>query len=81
MEFMPRFNGPYLVTHSNPDLSFYTFGVPNLSSHFNTFHISELYKFIPNDKDLFPSRDHPCPGPIITEDSLEEHVIDRILDE
>ncbi len=45
------------------------------------FHVSELRRFIPNDKDLFPSRDHPRPGPIVTEDGLEEHVIDCILDE
>ncbi|PBK65753.1 hypothetical protein ARMSODRAFT_978194 [Armillaria solidipes] len=50
--------------------------MPNSPACFNTFHISELRKFIPNDKDLFPSRDHPSPGPVVTEDGLEEHVED-----
>lgn len=80
-KFMPRFDGPYLVTYSNPELSSYTLDIPNSPSCFNTFHISELHKFIPNDKDLFPSRDHPRPGPDVTEEGLEEHVIDCILDE
>ncbi len=80
-KFMPRFDGPYLITFSNPELSSYTLDIPNSPPCFNTFHISELHKFISNDKDLFPSRDHPHPGPVVTEDGLEEHVIDCILDE
>ena len=29
---------------------------------------------------MFPNREHPRPGPVVTEDGLEEHIIDRILD-
>ncbi len=80
-KFMPRFDGPYLVTHSNPGLSSYTLDIPNSPARFNTFHVSELRRFVPNDKDLFPSRDRPHPGPVVTEDGLEEQEIDKILDE
>ncbi len=80
-KFMPHYDGPYLVTHANPDLLSYTLDIPNSPARFNTFHISELRKFIPNDKDLFPSCDHPSPGPVVTEEGLEEHVIEHILDE
>lgn len=80
-KFMLRFDGPYLVTHANPDLSSYTLDISNSLARFNTFHVSELRKFIPNNTDLFPSCDHPRPGPIVTENGLEEHVIDKIIDE
>ncbi len=80
-KFMPRFDGPFLVTGANPELSSYTLDIPNSPAKFNTFHISELRPFIANDSDLFPSRDHPRPGPILTEDGLEEHFIDRIIDQ
>ncbi len=70
-KFMPRYDGPYLITHANPDLSSYTLDIPNLPTWFNMFHVSELRRFIPNDKDLFPSRDHPRPGPIVTKMGLK----------
>ncbi len=79
--FMPRFDGPYVITHANANLSSYTLDIPNSLAKFNTCHISELCVFIPNDSSLFPSCDHPCPGPILTEDGLEEHLINRIIDE
>lgn len=79
-KFMPRFDGSFMMTASNPELSSYTLNIPNSPTKFNTFHVSELRPFIPNDSDLFPSRDHPCPGPILTKDGLEEHFIDRIID-
>ncbi len=77
---MPRYDGPYTVTHSNPLLSSYTLDIPNSPAKFNNFHISELRAFVPNDSSLFPSREHPRPGLILTEDGLE-HLIDHIVDE
>ncbi len=67
-KFMPRFDSPFLVTGSNPNLSWYTLEIPNSPAKFNTFHVSELRPFIANDLDLFPSQEHPHPGPILTED-------------
>lgn len=80
-KFMPRYDGPYTVTHANSSLSLYTLDIPNSLAKFNTFHISELRAFVPNDSSLFLSHEHPRPGPVLTEDGLEEHLIDRIVDE
>ncbi len=40
---------------------------------FPTFHAFLLKPFYPNDDTLFPSRAHPSPGPIVTEDGVEEY--------
>jgi hypothetical protein len=55
--------------------------LPNSPNIFPTFHASELKRFVPNDSELFPSREHPRPGPVLTEDGLEEFTIDRIIDQ
>ncbi len=54
-KFMPRFDGPYIVTRMNADLSSYTLDIlnsPGLSS--TRFIFPELCAFIPNDSSLFP---------------------------
>ena len=45
-----------------------------------SYHMSELKQHVPNDNTLFPSRALPEPGPILTEDGLQEHHIESILD-
>lgn len=80
-EFMPRYDGPYTVTHSNASLSSYMLDIPNSLAKFNIFHISELRAFVPNNSSLFPSQEHFHPSPILTEDGLEEHLINHIVDE
>ena len=47
---------------------------------FPTFHSSEVKLHIANNTNLFPNRDHPQPGPVLTTNGLEEHKIDSILD-
>jgi hypothetical protein len=80
-KFMPRFDGPFVVTKAFPDKSVYTLDLPNEPNRFPTFHTSLLRKFIPNDDELFPSRKLPRPGPVVTEEGEEEWLIDRILDQ
>lgn len=77
---MPRKDGPYLVTAANADLSSYTISMPNDPAKFHTFHISELAPFIANDNVLFPGREYPEPGPIVTEDGMTEYFVDKIVD-
>ncbi|KAF9026190.1 hypothetical protein BDZ89DRAFT_953130, partial [Hymenopellis radicata] len=79
-KFFPRKDGPWVVTHANAERSSYTLDVPN-ESKFNTFHISELAPFTPNNAELFPSRELQRPGPIVTEDGFEEFFIEEIIDE
>ncbi|EEB99754.1 hypothetical protein MPER_00491, partial [Moniliophthora perniciosa FA553] len=81
-KFIPRFDGPYVVDKAHPELSTYTLLIPN--AHKNsclTFHSSHLKPWTPNDDDLFPQRTHQRPGPIVTEDGVEEYFINEIIDE
>lgn len=79
-KFFPVKDGPWTVTHANPERSSYTLDVPQ-SHKFNTFRISELAPFVPNDPVLFPSRELERPGPVIGDDGLEEHFVQEIIDE
>lgn len=45
-----------------------------------TFHVSELKRHVPNNAELYPSRELQRPGPIITDAGAEEWEIDRIID-
>jgi hypothetical protein len=80
-KFMPRFDGPFLVTAANPNKSVYTLELPNEPERFPTFHASLLRKFVTNDDNLFPSRKLDRPGPVVTEDGEQEWLIDKIIDE
>jgi len=80
-KFMPRFDGPYIVTRAFPSKSCYTLDLPNEPNRIPTFHSSLLRPYIPNDPDLFPSRSLPMPRPVVTPDGEEEWFVDWILDE
>lgn len=80
-KFMPRYDGPYTVIEAHPESSTYTLDLPNSPNIFPTFHVSQLRAFKPNDPALFPSREHPRPGPVVTEEGQLENFIDKILDE
>ena len=75
-KFMPRSDGPFLVTKAYPEKSSYTLELPNELNCFMTFHASHLCKYIPNDDIAFPSRALAHPGPIITPTGKEEWLID-----
>jgi hypothetical protein len=55
--------------------------LPNSPNIFPTFHVSQLRPYHNNNPDLFPSRKHPHPGPIIMEDGQLENLIEGIVDE
>ena len=79
-KFMPRFNGPYMITSTFPLHSVYTIDMPNSPELYSHFHATLLKPFIPNNKELFPSHIHLHPGMVITEKG-EEWFIDQIIDE
>jgi len=79
-KFFPRWDGPYRVTKAFPESSSYVLDTQNTPNKCPSYHASELKRHIPNDDTLFPSRSLPEPGPVLTEDGLEEHQIDSILD-
>lgn len=80
-KFMPRFDGPYTILDAHPETSTYTLDLPNSPNIFPTFHSSQLKPFHANDSALFPSRDFPRPGPVVTEDGQMETFIEKIVDE
>ncbi|GBE81436.1 reverse transcriptase-RNase H-integrase [Sparassis crispa] len=79
-QFFPRWDGPYNVIDTHPEMSTYTLDLPNLPNVFPMFHASELKRHVPNDPTLFPSQELDQPGPIVTPDGLEEYFIDSIID-
>jgi len=80
-KFMPRYDGPYVILEAHPQFSTYTLDLPNSPNIFPTFHVSQLRPYHENDATLFPSREQPRPGPVVTEDGQLENFIDRIIDE
>ena len=78
---MPHFDGPYTTTHANPDKSTYTLDLPNKPNRFPTFHASHLRCHVPNNDELFPSRQLAKPGPVVTNSGEDKWLIDRIMDE
>lgn len=80
-KFMSRYDSSYVVTEVHPEFSSYTLNLPDNMNIFSTFHISKLVQYHTNDPTLFPTRKHPRPGLVVTEDSQQEHVIEKILDE
>ncbi len=79
-KFMPRFDGPYKVVHANPEKSSYTLDMPNTPNTFPTFHSSLLRRFVPNNPDLFPSRELERPA-AISVDGEDKWLVERIMDE
>jgi hypothetical protein len=71
----------YIVLEAHPEFSTYTLDLSNLPNIFPTFHVSQLRPYHANDPLLFTSREHPRPGPVVTEDGQLENFIDRIIDE
>ena len=81
-KLFPRRDGPYRVVAAFPGTSTYRLEIPNAPPNFcHTFHVSQLKRYVPNDRALFPGRDFPRDGPVLLENGREEHVIERILDE
>jgi hypothetical protein len=79
-KFMPRFDGPYTIVSANPESSTYTLDLPEHTNVYPTFHVSELKRHVPNNAELYPSRELQTPGPIITQTGAEEWEIEKILD-
>jgi hypothetical protein len=80
-KFVCRFDGPYSVISAHPETSTYTLELPNNPHTFNTFHASELRRFVPNDDERFPSRKVTLQEPIFNEFGEAEYVLDSIIAE
>jgi hypothetical protein len=79
-KFFPRYDGPYIIINAHPETSNYTLELPNSPNIFPTFHSSELKRHVENDAVLFPSREMAEPQPVLTNQGLEEYLVDEIID-
>lgn len=79
-KFLVRYDGPYKVLRAYPESSIYTLDLPQHMNVFPTFHASLLKPWHRNDFNLFPTREHTNPGPILTKDGIEEWEVDSIID-
>ncbi|KAG2093332.1 uncharacterized protein F5147DRAFT_547272, partial [Suillus discolor] len=50
----------------------YTLDLPEHTNVYPTFHVSELKRQVPNNAELFPSRELRHPGPVVTTTGTEE---------
>jgi hypothetical protein len=80
-KFMPRFDGPFTITHAHPETSNYTLELPNEPNRFPTFHSLLLRRFFPNNNELFKSHRLARLGPVLTPEGHEEWLIRDIIDE
>ncbi|KAF8804576.1 hypothetical protein BYT27DRAFT_7009359, partial [Phlegmacium glaucopus] len=78
-KFMPRFDGPYLVTDVNNNTSTVTLDIPQTPNLFPTFHTSHIKPFTPNDNLKFPNCTLHKPGPLDIA-GVEEHYVEKIID-
>jgi hypothetical protein len=79
-KFMPRYDGPYIVTRVHRDASTVTIEMPNAPNTYATFHTSQILPFHDNDKELFPSRELAQPPPVVADDGEQEWFVDCIID-
>ena len=75
-KFFPQWDGPYTIIKANTESSSYSLDNDNRYPYYS----SELKPYHANNTDLFPGREHPKPGPVMTDDGLMEHKINRIID-
>ena len=79
-KFMPRFDGPYVITAVDEKHSTVTINIPHAPHLFPVFHTSEVIPFQENDNTLFPTRLNTPPEPLLI-DGEQEFFIDKIVDE
>ena len=78
-KFMPRFDGPYVITATDKKHSTVTLDLPNHSSLFPLFHTSEVKPFRENNDAFFPTHALHPPDPISV-DGTQEFFVEKIMD-
>jgi hypothetical protein len=79
-KFMLCFDGLYLITDTTSNSSTVTIELPNHLNMFPTFHASQVWQFVENNKGLFPGYELEKP-PLVFVGEEEEYFVDQILDE
>ena len=78
-KFMPRYDGPYIITDTHLEASTVTLDMPNAPNLFPIFHTSHIKPWNHNDDNKYPSRTLETPGPIDV-NGVEEFLVDSIID-
>ena len=74
-KFFPRWDRPYMIIKAHPEASSYTLDNGSTYPHY----ASKLKLYLINDPQLFPNCKLPKPGLVLTQDGMQEHEIERIL--
>jgi len=78
-KFMPRFDGPYLVSDVHKEASTVSLEMPNAPNVFPMFHTSLVKLFKDNNGEKYPLRTLEKPGAVAV-DGTEELIVDKIVD-
>jgi hypothetical protein len=76
-KFFPQWDGPYRISNCHQLASTYTLDIKYHT--YPVFHASELKPWHANDNSLFPRCIWSQPGLIVTPNSLEEFLIQDII--
>ncbi|GAA5993574.1 hypothetical protein JCM11641_006642 [Rhodosporidiobolus odoratus] len=81
-KFIPRYIGPYTISHAFPSSSNYSLELPPHLRIHNKFHASKL-RHLPNDDSRFPHRAFNAPPPVIAaSDATEaEYLVEKVVDD
>jgi len=77
-KFFPHWDGPFHVTDVHPEASTYTLDIP--TNAYPVYHASELKLHLANNPLLFPNRQLPQPGLMVTKNGLKKFAVDEIID-
>ena len=78
-KFMPRYDGPYVISDVHKEASTVTLDMPNAPNVFPTFHTSLVKPFKDNDGAKYPSRNLEKPGALMV-DNQQELEVEKIVD-
>ena len=76
VKFFPRWDGPHTIVDTHPKSLSYS--LDNDSTY--PYYASQLKPYHSNDPTLFPNHELAKPGPMLTPEDLQEHIINWILD-
>ena len=78
-KLFPRYDGPYKIINMHTETSNYTLDLCNSPHTYPTYYASKLKPFLANNPSLFPNCEYTQPHLVVTNDSLEEYLVQEIL--
>ena len=75
-KFFPMWDGPHMIVNAHPESLSYSLDNDSIYPYY----ASQLKPYHANNPTLLPNHELAKPGPVLTPEGLQEHVIDQILD-